>query len=370
MRLDFFLSFEKKHKKDPAATGSRKDVNIMRRANGSGTVYKLSGKRRKPWLARITTGWTDEGKQQYKNIGTFPTKKEAQAALDKYIYVPDTKKEMTFKEAFDGWKELTKAAKGTVIGYTSGFKKLSRIYDVNMNDFTLDLMQDAVSTPPMTYNTAVIIKKVLAVAIDYAYSHDCCQLNRKELLKYVVLPEKVRVNERRIFTDDEIQACVDQKAYGAICLLFTGLRRDEFLSLKPEDIHLDEGWIHVSKSKTVAGIRDVPLPDRLIPFFRKYMESPLFGKTRTIFTNDWNNTPCLKNHVRHECRHTYITKLTEAGVDQRIVKALAGHAGTITETVYTHFSIDELRGVVNRVFNKYLPVNFDEEGEAQYEVDA
>lgn len=60
----------------------------MRRANGSGSVYKLSGKRRKPWIARITTGWAEDGKQQMKTIGTYATKKEAQAALDTYFYVP------------------------------------------------------------------------------------------------------------------------------------------------------------------------------------------------------------------------------------------------------------------------------------------
>lgn len=30
----------------------------MRLPNGFGSVYKLSGNRRKPWVARKTTGWT------------------------------------------------------------------------------------------------------------------------------------------------------------------------------------------------------------------------------------------------------------------------------------------------------------------------
>ena len=31
---------------------------IMKLPNGFGSVYKLSGKRRNPWVARKTTGWT------------------------------------------------------------------------------------------------------------------------------------------------------------------------------------------------------------------------------------------------------------------------------------------------------------------------
>lgn len=40
----------------------------MRRANGSGNVVKMKGNRRKPWRARVTVGWTEDGKQILKNI--------------------------------------------------------------------------------------------------------------------------------------------------------------------------------------------------------------------------------------------------------------------------------------------------------------
>lgn len=62
---------------------------ILKRPNGYGTVYKLSGRRRKPWIARVTTGWTTavakKGKhagqeverQLYQTIGYYETKQEA-----------------------------------------------------------------------------------------------------------------------------------------------------------------------------------------------------------------------------------------------------------------------------------------------------
>mgnify|MGYP006916208389 CR=1 FL=1 len=51
---------------------------------GYGSVYKLSGKRRKPYIARITVGWSDEGKQLYETIGTYETKQLAFSALAEY----------------------------------------------------------------------------------------------------------------------------------------------------------------------------------------------------------------------------------------------------------------------------------------------
>lgn len=343
----------------------------MRRANGSGAVYKLSGKRRKPWIARITTGWTDEGKQICKTIGTYPTKKEAQTALDTYLYVPNRPKEMTFKEAFEGWKSQTTSTHGTIQAYESGFKKLTRIYNVNVADMDLAMMQDAVDTSPVTYNTAVTIKKVLAVSLDFAFAHDCCPASRIELMHYIKLPEKVAVKPRKIFTDDEIQRCVDDHAYAALILLFTGMRRDEFLNLKAEDIHLDEQWLHISKSKTAAGIRNIPIPDRLVPIFKAYLDTGSLGLGRTAFEGRWwKPYGCLTNHTRHECRHTYITKLTEAGVDPRYIKMMVGHAGTVTEDVYSHVAMQKLLAIVNEVFGHYLPVEFDAEGEPIYELKA
>ena len=54
----------------------------MKLPNGYGSVTKLSGNRRKPYLARVTLGWTTDeqtGKtvQNRVPLGTFKTKKEA-----------------------------------------------------------------------------------------------------------------------------------------------------------------------------------------------------------------------------------------------------------------------------------------------------
>lgn len=68
---------------------------FKRRAKGTGTVYKLSGKRSKPYVAALTTGRNQEnGRQQQPPIGYFATKNEAidcltLALLKKYNVIPD-----------------------------------------------------------------------------------------------------------------------------------------------------------------------------------------------------------------------------------------------------------------------------------------
>ena len=82
----------------------------MKLPNGYGSVTKLSGNRRKPYLARVTLGWiTDEqtGKtvQNRVPLGTFKTKKEALQALAEYGANPyDIQNAaMTLAELYDKW---------------------------------------------------------------------------------------------------------------------------------------------------------------------------------------------------------------------------------------------------------------------------
>ena len=77
----------------------------MKLPNGYGSVVKLGKGRRKPYAARVTTSWTDDGKQIKKYIGTFQTRAEALNALANYNQNPfdmDLRK-LTFAEVYERW---------------------------------------------------------------------------------------------------------------------------------------------------------------------------------------------------------------------------------------------------------------------------
>lgn len=85
----------------------------MKLPNGFGSVYKLPGKRRKPWAASKTTGWeidtkTNQAKQVKKAIGYFSTRKEALEALTRYNENPYDlfAKEPTFSDVYEAWSDV------------------------------------------------------------------------------------------------------------------------------------------------------------------------------------------------------------------------------------------------------------------------
>lgn len=84
--------------------------DLLKLPNGYGSVTKLSGNRRKPYLARVTLGWvineeTGKAVQNRVPIGTFKTKKDALQALAEYGANPYDiqNNNMTLAELYERW---------------------------------------------------------------------------------------------------------------------------------------------------------------------------------------------------------------------------------------------------------------------------
>jgi integrase len=56
-----------------------------------------------------------------------------------------------------------------------------------------------------------------------------------------------------------------------LILIYTGVRISELLDLEKKDIHLDERWFFVRESKTESGIREVPIAEKIVPFFEYWL---------------------------------------------------------------------------------------------------
>ena len=55
--------------------------DIMRNPNGYGTVAKLSGQRRRPYIVKKTIGWNDKGYPIYDIIGYAETREAGNIML-------------------------------------------------------------------------------------------------------------------------------------------------------------------------------------------------------------------------------------------------------------------------------------------------
>lgn len=212
----------------------------MRRGNGFGSVIKLSGKRRRPYAARVTQGWTIDGKQIIKYIGYYPTKCEAVKALEAFNTDPYdlSASKITTLELFEKWKAeaVNAVSKSTIEGYSSAFRRAEEIHNMNFKDVKLGHLDAAMArcTPTMKK----VFKNMAGHLYKYAMKHEIVEKDLSEFLQYETIVSK----EKEVFKPEHIKLLwknIHNHRYGdlPIILLYTGVRVNELLSLKCEAIN-------------------------------------------------------------------------------------------------------------------------------------
>ena len=329
----------------------------MKLPNGYGSVYKLSGNRRRPWAARKTTGYNDKGQPIYVFVGYYRTRAEALQGLSDFNgYALSSAPSKTSLRC------VYEAMRGDMdVHYVRAWPLLEELHDVPMRDLTLSRMQAVFDRCDRAQGTQKYMKMLLGRLFDYAVKYEMIRPEKAAIVSYItVTKEKKREIPRAVFTSDEVAKLwkmYETDAYASIplILLYTGLRIDELLSMRSEDV---TDVFDVKKSKTAAGIRTVPIVSRIRPIVDRWKENktPYLLSTKTgapmtypsLIEHYWSAVSF--GHRTHDCRHTVATKLAEAGVDDRVVRAVLGHAGTSTaEAVYTHLGDDVKREALERI---------------------
>lgn len=352
---------------------------LLKLPNGYGSVTKLSGKRRKPYQVRKTVGWHyDKGKdkqiQDMITIGYAATKADGLQMLAEYNNNPfDTKAaKMTFSDVYDEWskRKFPTISESNVKGYSASYRTCETLYNKIFKDLKLVDLQNVIDTCGKNFPTLKKIKVLFNQLYDYALKNDICNKDYSSFVDVVQYKDRnPNKYERNKFEKSEIELIwkqKDDKYYQIVLMLiYSGVRVSELLDLKKENVHLAEQYFDVICSKTENGIRKVPIPDKLLAYYKDwYNSSPeceylihTENNEHFLYRNYYDSyfKPLMEqlgiNRTPHCCRHTCISMLAEASVDQTIIKKIVEHSGamTLTEKVYTHFDVKELVNAINRI---------------------
>jgi len=339
----------------------------MRNPSGYGSVYKLGGRRRKPWAVRITVGHVD-AHYKYKYLGYYATKSEAMIALAEYNKDPYdvTGQKLTLCQVFDRFIEAQrpKVSDNTLRVYQSVYSNTKVLHDIPIADLRLEALQAFFDNSGKGFSSMQQAKNVLITVYNYAEKFELVQKNYPRLVDIDRHKPKEAARPRRIFTPAEIDslwilADTNRIARIAVMMLYTGVRVSEICDLKQEDVDLEKRCFYIRKAKTSAGVRTVPIAAFLMPHFRFWMDGADEYLIRpvemhlesVVFRNHhWNRLMDQNgmDHLCHETRHTFISMLANRGVDERVIKAIVGHAGdSVTEAVYTHIDLDTMLAAVD-----------------------
>ena len=327
----------------------------MRLPNGFGSVTKLKGKRRKPYMARITTECVyDEEKDDYVQkrvvLGYFEKKSDALEALSEYSKNPYSILEstMTVRELWDAIKGNVEASENRKKVYETDFRKyMSSIADMRVRDVKTKQLQQVIDDCPHGYSTKTNIRVVMNIIFGYAAQNDLIEKNYTQFIKF---EQEATILERQVYTEEEIKSLwskQDLEEYAlTIILLYQGMRIKEFMDLSPDDIDLENKTITIKKGKNKFSERTIPINDAVYDLVARFKEHPL-TLTRPKF---YHFTKKVLGHTPYDTRHTFATKCNKLDLKKIIIQRIMGHKpDTLLENVYIHLTMDELAEAINQV---------------------
>lgn len=378
----------------------------MRRANGTGHVFKMKGGgRRNPWRVRITVGWeldevTGKSKQILKTLGYYPTRHEAEVALNEYLENPYNinNKDITFAELYKEWYESyapTLSGVSSMRTVESAYRYMHSIYKMKVRDIRVRHLEGCLKDAYIisdrgtdkgqkryaSASTKGRMKSVFNLVFDYAVKYDVIKTNYARnfnLDKETVLQKRKDKREISIFTNEELELLWNhsdkiQFADMVIIGIYTGWRPQELSILRLEDVDL-EGNTFFGGLKTEAGrnryvpihplIRDLVLNryKEAVEMGSEYLFNDLDGQQGTVMTYDKYRRRFEKvmkrlnmQHRPHETRHTFSTLAKAYNMKDNIRKLIMGHTIVdFTDRVYTHPMLEELQSEMGKI-GKWYP---------------
>ncbi len=374
-----------------------KRKTFKRRPNNSGTVVKLSGNRRCPYMAKITTGYDIlTGMQKQEAIGYFETYQEALDALsiynlsnsktlpqealktlggNMYHAVMDYKDRQlpTFAEIFHKVyeKDMTSLSPQRQAAYKSAFNRISTLHNRKINTISLFDLQTEFdkSKLQVKQKTLYDMKALCTKVFEYAVIHQYIPRDN-DYTSYIDTKQKdmnTKSDKHKSFSMDEIKALKRDNSIEAkvvLTYILTGCRPIELFGISRKQIHIDElsndngketliSYI-VTGSKTESGKnRCIPIHNEIKPYICDVLK--WLKNNKDVASYRYNIfAPVMKriglNHLPYDTRHTFATLAKLYKVDDFARKRIMGHkSADLTDDVYTHTLKNELYAEIQKI---------------------
>ena len=354
----------------------------IRNPNGFGTVFKMPGRRRRPWCARITTGWKkviaksgkhagqEVSRQVYQVIGYYATKQEALDALALHRVEPVSPKvDVTLGELYEEWsagKYNSGLSRDTINNYKAAWKHVEKLKTAKFKDLRTAHWQKAIDEKKGALSRSSLkkIKTLATLLYQYALKND---IVKKNYAQFIELPRETK-KEKQIFTDLEIQKMfknVESIPWvdTILIMIYTGMRISEMLQLTKFSVDLEKQIITGGIKKEAGRDRIIPINRKILPFIKKW-----YAKNgKALICRDDGSSMSAKYYrekyyypalemlgiqklTPHACRHTFASLMAAANVDPLYTQRIIGHADyAFTANEYTHPEINELKKAINKI---------------------
>ena len=325
----------------------------MKNPNRYGTVTRLSGNRRRPFI--VKEGMS--GKQ--KPIGYTATREEGLMLLAQYNSNPWNIEQdrLTFSELYRLWMRQRgcRLGQSTQNAMQTAYTHCTELEAIKYRQLKAWHMQNCIDTCGCGYATQGQIRSLFRHLDRFALELDIIPRGYSELLT----TDPVAPAQKTVFSEGEILKIHRNAempwADSLLFLLYTGFRLSEMPNLRVELSDFAGGTLS-GGTKTAAGKnRVIPIHPAILPIVKRRAADSVSGYlfeysdkhiSGTQYRRFWNALmeDLEMRHTPHECRHTFRSRLDSAGANKVCIDRLMGHTSPGTgERIYTHKTIEELR---------------------------
>lgn len=383
-----------------------------RRSNGEGSIVKnIRNGVQVGWRASITIGTDDKGKLIRKQF-TGKTQQDVKNKLQEYkkqmLMGVLNEDKLTVSDWFYSWlfdyrkQDLKPKSFQRYHGVYKNYIENTDFGNIKLNDLRTTHLQrhykkllDNGVTPTTIRQINTNLKTCLNEAERQGYI-------QKNWCKLVTLPKKEDNKEVKVLTKEEQQRFLEAIKGHELELLYivalgTGLRIGEILGLKWSDIDFKNNELHVNRNlqkvalyeddkiigyevvestpKTKNSLRTIPVPQNIIKKLKTHKKEQNelilllqeeYDNKNYVFCNKLGKPIEDKRPGRnlktiltsigiepikfHALRHTYATRLFEAGIPPKTVQHLMGHSDIeTTMNIYTHVMKEQKLEAVEKI---------------------
>lgn len=340
----------------------------LRNPNNYGTIAFLGQNRRRPYVVKVNPRINMKGHYDYDILGYYENRTEAMIALAEYNKKPCdlSSRNITFKEVYEAFykdkyenskKQFSVSSKNAT---NAAFSNCSELHDKKFLSLRHSDLQSIVDSCPLKHSSLELIVSLFHQMYAFAIREG---VTDREASKYV----KINIAEDDIhgirFSDEDIVKLWDNAEHECVWMIliyiYTGWRATELLEISKENIDMKNMTLTGGKKTAAGKKRIVPIHSKIQPFFKKYYN--LYPNYLFTYKQTYLSYSCFKKkfhtglemcgitnvYTPHDCRHTFESRLDDAGVSIVIRDRLMGHASkSIGEKIYTHKTIEQLREAI------------------------
>lgn len=350
----------------------------MRNPNGYGSIVKLSGNRRNPYMVKVNTHMDERYYPVYDILGYYPTWADASIALAKYNDDPYdiSAAHMTFAQLYKYYYDdkyvyaSKKLSKSSMYCTQMAYRYCAPLHNQVYSSLRTIHFQRILDTgkdkdgKPFSHSVQEHILNLMRQMDAYGIGNGIIKSGYATYAKIKIDDD----DEQGVpFTDEELRLLWSHKDIPFVDTIliycYSGWRINELGLMPLKNIDL-ENWTFTgglknkySKNRTVpihSAIQDM-VRNRYHPEFKSLIyHNGQKNISEDVYREEFNNAllACgiTEPHTPHDCRHTFNGLLRKAKSDDTCRYKMMGHAGRdINQKVYTHLTVDDLRPEIEKI---------------------